>query len=83
MSRFPSAFSVPRPVFRPHRNFFQQYLNSSDTAGLTPNQQFGYPLLEQNGGVVVGDNGGEFYPANRIIQPTAVDIIRPDDLPTP
>ena len=56
---------------------------SSNTAGFTPNQEFGYPLLEQNGGIVIGDNGGEWYPRNTIIPPTAVDTIRPDDLPTP
>ncbi len=56
---------------------------SSDTAGFTPNQQLGYSLLEQNGGIVVGDNGGKFYPVNTIINPTPVDIIRPGDLPSP
>ena len=54
---------------------------SSNTAGFTPNQEFGYPLLEQNGGIVIGDNGGEWYRDDTIIPPTAVDTIRPDDLP--
>jgi hypothetical protein len=50
---------------------------SSPTAGFTPNQQLGYPLLEQFGGRVVGDNGGLAYPAGRIIPPTPVTIMRP------
>ncbi len=54
---------------------------SSDTAGLTPNQTEGYPLLEKNGGQVVGNNGGEYYPAGTPIPPTPVDIITPSDIP--
>ena len=40
-------------------------------------------MLEQNGGIVVGDNGGTIYSAGRIIERTTVDIITPNDLPTP
>jgi hypothetical protein len=54
---------------------------SSDTAGFTPNQTTGYPLLEKNGGVVVGDNGGDAYPAGTQIPPTAVDVLTPNDIP--
>jgi RHS repeat-associated protein len=50
---------------------------SSATAGFTPNQRLGYPLLEQFGGQVVGGNGGVFYPAGTPIPPTPVTIIRP------
>ncbi|WP_419728009.1 hypothetical protein [Lichenicola sp.] len=52
---------------------------SSDTAGLTPNQTTGYPLLENNGGQVVGNAGGPDYPAGFQIPPTKVDIVRPGD----
>lgn len=52
---------------------------SSDTAGLTPNQKVGYPLLEKYGGQVVGNNGGAAYPAGFDIPPTEVDIIKPGD----
>jgi hypothetical protein len=51
---------------------------SSDTAGFTPNQTTGYPLLEKNGGVVVG---GDAYPAGTQIPPTAVDVLTPNDIP--
>jgi RHS repeat-associated protein len=50
---------------------------SSETAGFTPNQQGGYPLLQQYGGEVVGNNGGLTYPAGTQIPPTQVTIIRP------
>jgi filamentous hemagglutinin len=50
---------------------------SSAGAGFTPNQQIGYPLLEQYGGQVVGGNGGLAYPAGTIIPPTPVQILRP------
>jgi hypothetical protein len=49
---------------------------SSDTAGFTVNQEYGYPLLEQNGGMIVGNNGGDFFPDGRTIDPTPVDVIR-------
>ncbi len=52
---------------------------SSPTAGLTPNQAAGYPLLEQYGGKVVGNSGGTDYPAGFPIPPTHVDILRPGD----
>lgn len=54
---------------------------SSVTAGFTPNQTVGYPLIEQYGGTVVGANGGNIYPAGTSIPPTTVTIIRPGDLP--
>jgi len=45
---------------------------------ITSNQKIGYPLIEQNGGVVVGNKGAaQGYPAGTIIPPTKVDIIRP------
>lgn len=50
---------------------------SSETAGFTPNQTTGYPLLQQYGGQVVGGNGGLAYPAGTIIPPTPVTILRP------
>jgi hypothetical protein len=56
---------------------------SSDTAGFTPNQQVGYPLLENNGGQVVGYNGGDAYPPGTQIPPTSVNIIRPPDIMMP
>jgi hypothetical protein len=52
---------------------------SSDTAGFTPNQQTGYPLIEKYGGQVVGNNGGAAYPAGFQIPPTQVDVLRPGD----
>jgi hypothetical protein len=54
---------------------------ASDTAGFTPNQQTGYPLLQQFGGQVVGGNGGPFYPAGFVFPPTQVTIITPANLP--
>lgn len=55
---------------------------ASDTAGLTPGQKQGYPLIEQYGGTVVGKKGGTTYPAGTQIPPgTTVEIVRPDDLP--
>ena len=51
---------------------------SSATAGFTTNQKSGYPLLEQNGGVVKGNNGAaQGYPDGTVIKPTKVDILRP------
>ncbi len=52
---------------------------SSETAGLNQNQQAGYPLLKDNGGQVVGNNGGAAYPAGFPIPPTPVDIVKPRD----
>jgi hypothetical protein len=52
---------------------------SSATSGFTANQQLGYPLLQQFGGQIVGDNGGLPYPAGTIIIPTPVTILRPGD----
>ncbi len=49
---------------------------SSETAPLTPNQTNGFPLLEQNGGTVVGQ-GKPGYEGGTIIPPTKVDIVRP------
>jgi RHS repeat-associated protein len=54
---------------------------SSDTAGFSPNQANGYPLLQNNGGQVVGNNGLPFYPPGTQIPPTPVNIIRPGDIP--
>lgn len=54
---------------------------SSSTAKQTNNQKLGYPLIEQNGGVVTGTNGEQFgLPAGTQIPPTPVSIIRPEDL---
>ena len=51
---------------------------SSATAPHTPNQKVGYPAIEQNGGVVVGNKGAsQGYPAGTVIPPTKVDIRRP------
>jgi len=50
---------------------------SSATAGFTPNQEEGYPLLQKFGGQVVGGNGGLAYPAGTLIPPTSVTILRP------
>jgi hypothetical protein len=50
---------------------------SSLTAGFTPNQVAGYPLIEANGGFVVGNSGGAAYPAGFPIPPTSVTVIRP------
>lgn len=52
---------------------------SSESAGLTPRQTTGYPLLENNGGQVVGNGGGADYPAGFQIPPTKVDVLRPGD----
>jgi hypothetical protein len=54
---------------------------SSETAGFTTNQTRGYPLLGRNGGVVVGNSGGDFYPPGTQIPPTPVGIITPADIP--
>lgn len=54
---------------------------ASETAPLTSNQKAGYPLLEQNGGTVVGNKGAaQGYPAGTKIPPTKVDIVRPNDV---
>jgi hypothetical protein len=50
---------------------------SSETAGFSPNQRVGYPLLQQFGGVVVGNNGLPWYRPGIVIPPTPVTIIRP------
>jgi RHS repeat-associated protein len=50
---------------------------SSATAPLTPNQSAGFPLIEQNGAVVVGNGGGDTYPAGTVLPPTTVQILRP------
>lgn len=50
---------------------------ASDTASLTRRQRTGYPLIAENGGIVVGNNGGVNYPAGLRIPPTTVDIVRP------
>ncbi|NPD68585.1 hypothetical protein HN018_01740 [Lichenicola cladoniae] len=52
---------------------------SSESAGLTPRQTTGYPLLGNNGGQVVGNGGGADYPAGFQIPPTNVDVLRPGD----
>lgn len=55
---------------------------SSETAPLTRNQTRGYPLIEEYGGVVVGNNGNPHYPAGTVIPPTSVNIVRPSNLPS-
>ncbi|MCO6175379.1 RHS repeat-associated core domain-containing protein, partial [Flavobacterium sp. NRK F10] len=51
---------------------------SSATAPLTPNQTIAFPLIEQNGGVVKGNNGASVgLPAGTQIPPTNVNIVRP------
>ena len=55
---------------------------SSETAPLTRNQARGYPLIEEYGGVVVGNNGNPHYPAGTVIPPTSVNIVRPSNLPS-
>ena len=51
---------------------------SSATAPHTPGQEVGYPVIEQNGGVVVGNKGAsKGYPAGTVIPPTKVQIRRP------
>jgi RHS repeat-associated protein len=52
---------------------------SSPTAGFTPRQKVGLPLVRRNGGVVVGDAGGRDYPRGMVIDPTPVDVHRPSD----
>jgi RHS repeat-associated protein len=53
---------------------------SSATAPLTKNQKPGYPAIEKNGGVVVGNKGAsQGYPAGTVIPPTKVDIRRPNN----
>jgi len=54
---------------------------SSETAGFTQNQKDGYPLIENYGGEVVGDNGGSFYPAGTQIPPTPVSVLKPSNIP--
>jgi hypothetical protein len=50
---------------------------SSPKARLTLNQKIGYPLIGENGGVVVGNNGNPFYPPGTVLPPKPVTIIRP------
>lgn len=50
---------------------------SSQTARLTPNQEKGFPQLEQGGGVVVGQGKGIFTGGYEIPPGTKVEIIRP------
>ncbi len=52
---------------------------SSATAPLTANQKEGYPLLEKNGGTVVGKKGGSLYPRGTKIPPTRVKIVKPPE----
>jgi hypothetical protein len=53
---------------------------SSATAPNTPNQKVGYPLIERNGGTVVGKGAAaKGYPEGTKIPPTTVDIIRPNN----
>jgi RHS repeat-associated protein len=53
---------------------------SSATAPNTPNQKAGYPLIERNGGTVVGKGAAKKgYPEGTKIPPTKVDIIRPNN----
>ncbi len=50
---------------------------SSSTAPLTKNQKEGYPLIEKNGGTIVGQ-GKPGYEGGTKIGPTKVDVIRPN-----
>lgn len=50
---------------------------ATGNAPFTPNQTRGYPLIEQFGGVVVGNKGGAMYPAGTVIPPTRIDVYRP------
>jgi RHS repeat-associated protein len=50
---------------------------ATGTAPFTLNQTRGYPLIEQYGGIVVGNKGGALYPAGTVIPPTKIDVYRP------
>jgi RHS repeat-associated protein len=51
---------------------------SSATAPLTPNQATAFPLIEQNGGTVRGNNGNSIgLPAGTQIPPTPIKVVRP------
>ncbi len=53
---------------------------STPNAPLTRNQRVGYPLIQEFGAVVRGDNGGAALPAGMVIPPTPVQIIRPSTI---
>ncbi len=56
-------------------------LKSSETAKLTSGQKSAFPLIQQSGGTVVGNNGAKIgLPAGTVIPPTQVQIIRPSNL---
>ncbi|HJR99860.1 MAG TPA: RHS repeat-associated core domain-containing protein, partial [Flavobacterium sp.] len=53
---------------------------SSATASFTPNQLIAFPLIEEFGGVVKGNNGASIgLPAGTQIPPTKVNVVRPND----
>lgn len=60
-------------------NLLLTEFKSSPTAGFTPNQTTGYPLIQQSGGQIIGGNGGALYPAGTQIPPTPVNVLRPGD----
>lgn len=51
---------------------------SSQTAPLTDNQKTGYPDLERNGGVIVGEGKPGFEGGTKL-PPTKVEIVRPEN----
>ncbi|MGG4664585.1 VENN motif pre-toxin domain-containing protein [Providencia vermicola] len=50
---------------------------SSQTAPLTDNQKIGYPDLEKNGGIIVGEGKPGFEGGTKL-PPTKVEIVRPE-----
>ena len=59
----------------------QTEVKSSQTAPLTRNQGKAHPQLETNGGTIRGIKGEVIgLPSGTRIEPTKVQIIRPDDL---
>ncbi|MEX0425884.1 hypothetical protein KDV38_19455 [Providencia rettgeri] len=50
---------------------------SSQTAPLTDNQKTGYPDLEKNGGIIVGEGKPGFEGGTKL-PPTKVEIVRPE-----
>ncbi|WP_279083804.1 hypothetical protein [Gilliamella apis] len=60
------------------RNIIYIECKSSQTAPLTKNQKVGFPELEKSGGVIVGE-GKPWFEGGRIIPPTKVEIIKPNE----
>ncbi|MBQ6945895.1 MAG: hypothetical protein IJN43_16475 [Ruminococcus sp.] len=50
---------------------------SSPTAPLTQNQKKAFPILQKDGGVIVGKGKGEIFKGGVVISPTEVEVIRP------